>query len=83
VFTVAVTPDGAYAVSGGEDASVRLWSLAAGSELARWIGEHPIIGLNLLAGQPLRIGVGQGLGPPGLLAVERPSGPAAIHAKHE
>jgi len=83
VFSVAVTPDGAYAVSGGEDASVRLWSLAAGSELARWIGEHPIIGLNLLAGQPLRIGVGQGLGPPGLLAVERPSGPAARHAEHE
>ena len=77
VFSVALTPDGAYAVSGGEDASVRLWSLAARSELARWIGEHPIIGLNLLAGQPLRIGVGQGLGPPGLLAVERPSGPAA------
>ena len=83
VFTVAVTPDGAYAVSGGEDASVRLWSLAAGSELARWIGEHPIIGLNLLAGQPLRIGVGQGVGPPGLLAVERPSGPAVRHAEHE
>ena len=38
VYSVAVTPDGARAVSGGKDGSVRVWDLAAGRELATLTG---------------------------------------------
>ena len=34
VFSVAITPDGTRAVSGGDDATVRVWDLATGSERA-------------------------------------------------
>jgi NB-ARC domain/WD domain, G-beta repeat/APAF-1 helical domain len=38
VFSVAITPDGARAVSGGDDGAVRVWDLAAGREQATLTG---------------------------------------------
>ncbi len=40
VWSVAVTPDGAIAVSGGNDGSVLVWDLAIGGQRARLAG-HP------------------------------------------
>ena len=34
VYSVGITPDGSMAVSGGQDGSVRVWDLAAGSQRA-------------------------------------------------
>ena len=36
VFSMAITPDGALAVSGGSDRTVRVWDLAAGAQRASW-----------------------------------------------
>jgi WD40 repeat protein len=77
VFSVAVTPDGAWAVSGSDDGSVRVWDLATGTEVAHWVGDYPIIACATLPGQPLKICIGQGQGPPGLLELHgRPGWPA-------
>jgi hypothetical protein len=38
VRTVAVAPDGGWALSGGDDATIRLWDLANGRELLRLVG---------------------------------------------
>jgi WD40 repeat protein len=42
VVAVALLPDGARAVSAGEDGTVRLWALAGGEELARFEHGAPI-----------------------------------------
>ncbi|MCS7161473.1 MAG: WD40 repeat domain-containing protein, partial [Gemmatales bacterium] len=38
VYSVAVTPDGKYVVSGSRDNTVRLWDLASGKEVRRFTG---------------------------------------------
>jgi WD40 repeat protein len=67
VLAVAVTADGSTAVTGGKDGVVRMWDLIAGSQVARWDGDHPIIGCMALSCRPLRIAIGQQHGPPYLL----------------
>jgi hypothetical protein len=64
LWAVAVSADGARAVSGG---TVRVWDLAAGTEVARWTGDYPIIACTPLSGQPFKIAVGQRQGQPYLL----------------
>jgi len=70
------TRDGGQVISGGEDATVRTWDADRGHESASWPAGHPVIGCAALPGQPLRICVGQGQGPPGLLELRTvsPSG---------
>jgi len=38
VYSVAVTADGKYVISGGEDKTVRVWELATGKEVQRFTG---------------------------------------------
>ncbi len=82
VFSVALSPDGDLAVSGGDDGSVRVWDLVTGTEVACWIGNYPIIGCAALPGRPLKIGVGQGQGPPSLLELHGTPGWAADGSDH-
>jgi hypothetical protein len=71
VSAVAVTADGATAVSGGRDQTVRVWDLATGQQRARWDGDFPVVGCTALRGEPMRIGVGQEEGPHYLLELRR------------
>ncbi len=71
---MAITPDGTRAVSGGADATLRIWDLASGAETARWTADHPVIGCAALSGRPLKIGVGQGQGRPCVLELHAAPG---------
>ena len=60
VLAVAVTPDGRRAVSGSDDATLRLWDLESGRELACFTGDGPMPccaiapdGVRLVAGDAL------------------------------
>jgi hypothetical protein len=64
---VAVTADGATAVSGDPDGMVRVLDLATRRELASWIGDVRVVSCTVLSGQPLKIAVGQERGQPYLL----------------
>jgi DNA-binding beta-propeller fold protein YncE len=50
VLSVAVTPDGKYVVSGSEDKTVRVWELATGKEVRRFMGHRS--GVNRVAVTP-------------------------------
>lgn len=43
VNSVAFSPDGALLVSGGQDAKIRFWDVAAGRGIGKNIGQHAII----------------------------------------
>ena len=43
VRCVAFSADGTRALSGGVDASIRLWDIASGRELRRFVGHHKVI----------------------------------------
>lgn len=64
--SVAVTADGAAAVSGGDDRAVRAWDLATGKQIVRWSGDYPITGI-ALSRQPLTMVIGERRGQPYLL----------------
>jgi WD40 repeat protein len=36
VLSLAISPDGRFLASGGDDQSIRLWEVSSGRELARW-----------------------------------------------
>ena len=48
VSTVAVTADGRQAISGGDDGTVRLWSLTTGVEERTLIGHQNGVNLSLI-----------------------------------
>ncbi len=72
VRAVAVTADGARAVSGAEDGTVRVWDLATGKAAASWTGDSAVIACIALSGQPFKIAVGQERGQPYLLELRDP-----------
>jgi hypothetical protein len=76
VNSVAVTPDGTTAVSGGGDGTVRVWNLVIRAQIGRWDGDSPVAGCTALPGPPLRIGVGPRQGPPYLLELRGAPDPA-------
>jgi WD40 repeat protein len=43
ILTVAVTPDGKFAVSGSADKTVRVWDLEAGHEVAKFEGHEAAV----------------------------------------
>ncbi|MBN2229297.1 MAG: WD40 repeat domain-containing protein [Candidatus Thorarchaeota archaeon] len=49
VWSLSITPDGQRIVSGGQDATIRLWDFATGREIHRFIGhDGPIYGLVIM-----------------------------------
>jgi len=42
INTVAISPSGKYALTGGDDQMARLWSLTSGKELRRWKHENSV-----------------------------------------
>ncbi len=44
IQSVALSPDGRFALSGGEDGTMRLWSLEGGEEVRRFVGHGDWIG---------------------------------------
>jgi len=85
VWSVAITEDGTAAVSGGGDASIRVWDPATGMLIARWYGDHPIVGSSAIPGHPLKVGIGQRLGDPYLLEIRGlgTAAPAASDARYD
>jgi WD40 repeat protein len=50
VWSLAITKDGQTIVSGGQDASIRLWDFASGKEIHKFLGHNgPVYGLELMA----------------------------------
>jgi WD40 repeat protein len=50
VWSLALTKDGQTIVSGGQDASIRLWDFASGKEVHKFLGHNgPVYGLELMA----------------------------------
>ena len=50
VWSLAFTPDGRYIVSGGQDATVRVWDLQSGSQVHKLSGHRgAVYGLSVLA----------------------------------
>ena len=49
VWSLAITQDGSTIISGGQDATIRLWDLASGKELHKFAGhDGPVYGLILM-----------------------------------
>jgi WD40 repeat protein len=49
VWSLAITKDGQTIVSGGQDASIRLWDFASGKEIHKFLGHNgPVYGLELM-----------------------------------
>jgi len=49
VWSLAITQDGTTIISGGQDASIRLWDVAAGRETHKFVGHNgPVYGLVLI-----------------------------------
>ena len=43
VYTVAISPDGQYIVSGSEDKSIKVWELSSGREVHTLTGKTSIL----------------------------------------
>lgn len=52
VLTMAFSPDGKYALSGGTDGSIRLWDVSSGAELRTMQGHTGWVGTNAVAFSP-------------------------------
>jgi len=52
VMSVAVTADGAAAVSGSYDSTVRVWDLATWIELASWIADSTVVSCAAIPARP-------------------------------
>ena len=62
VRAVAVTPDGAQIVSGGDDGTVRVWELDSGREAVRWTGDSEVTACAPGLDAPLTLAVGEARG---------------------
>ena len=91
VWSVAVTADGARAVSGGDDGTVRVWDLAAGQQQAELTGhdDRGAVGGGHRGrgqgGQRRRRRHGAGVGPghrPAAGQADRPQRPGAVGGGH-
>jgi WD40 repeat protein len=51
VWSLAITQDGLTVVSGGQDATIRLWDVTSGKEMHKFVGHNgPVYGLVLMPG---------------------------------
>ena len=49
VWSLAITPNGQKLVSGGQDATIRLWDFASGKELHKFVGhEGPVYNMEIM-----------------------------------
>jgi hypothetical protein len=58
VRSVALTEDGRYAITCGDDRMVRVRDLANKIELARWEDDEAVIACTVISVRPLRLGIG-------------------------